>query len=205
MLGDAVADLYERSGKIKELAEKAVSGDYSYEQIAEMQEELKGLAGEINDIVENTEYNGNRLFSAEGEPISISIGNDSTVDIAAKDFSVDVEDMNLFAEPNSILEKIRREIKAINEFDWFLLGIRERIEEVTTNIQFGLEDILKVESNMADLNSTLELGIFTMQRIMDEAAKALRAQANVEPSKALQLLRETIDRLANEISERETE
>lgn len=161
----------------------------------------KGLAGEINDIVENTEYNGNRLFSAEGEPISISIGNDSTVDIAAKDFSVDVEDMNLFAEPSSILEKIKREIKAINEFDWFLLGIRERIEEVTTNIQFGLEDILKVESNMANLNSTLELGIFTMQRIMDEAAKALRAQANVEPSKALQLLRETMDRLANKFSE----
>jgi len=53
--------------KMEELAKKASSPDYSRVQIEAMQKELKSLAKEINEIVQGTEYNYNKIFTSAGE------------------------------------------------------------------------------------------------------------------------------------------
>lgn len=100
----------------------------------------------------------------------------------------EIENPDLTNNPNSMLQKIKEEIEAIKNYDGFLLGIDEQIEQVTTNMQFKLEDILKVEERIAQLNDASELGAFTLQRILSEAYKALRCQANTNSEKVLNLI-----------------
>jgi len=73
---DAALEINNKLQTMKELAEKA-AGTGSKKKKEKLQEEFEQLAGEINDIVSNTEYNGNKLFSSDGKTISISIGNGS--------------------------------------------------------------------------------------------------------------------------------
>lgn len=86
------------------------------------------------------------------------------------------------------IQKVRETIEAIDNYDGFLLGAYEQIDQISSPMQFKLKDILKVEERIDQLDDTLELGIFTIHRIQQEAAKALRGQANIEPENALALI-----------------
>ena len=120
-LADSAGDINKKVKAMKDLAEKAASGDYSKQELAEMrirqahrpefiegQKEFEKLAEQVNDIAGNTEYNGNKLFTvdstgspprvyrgADGKNISISIGNGSNIDIVSKDLSFDIKGLDL--------------------------------------------------------------------------------------------------------------
>lgn len=59
----AASSINEILAIMAELATKAESGIYSDAQKAVMQKQFTESADEINDIVENTKFNGNKLFS----------------------------------------------------------------------------------------------------------------------------------------------
>lgn len=222
-LAEAVSGLHERQAKIGELAEQANSKERSAEELAQMQEQVNGLAGEINEIVENTQFEGNKLLNSDGRTISTPLGNGSTIDIVTKDFSIDAESLNLSSSLDKITERIREEVEAINEFEGFLLGVKEQLEDVTTMMQFelmqtmdfgegitdefllgvkeqlkevatlmqfGLGQVTDVEKNITEQHMNLELNIFSVSRIVEEAHKALRGQANLDENRTLQLLKE---------------
>lgn len=100
--------------------------------------------------------------------------------------------LSVYSDPSEYVAWLRDEIKAINSFDGFLLGVHEKIEEFTVQTEFGLEQILDVEQNIAELHETLELYKFSLQRITADAIKALRGQGNLGPQRVLHLLRENV-------------
>ncbi len=102
----------------------------------------------------------------------------------------DVEGLeNVYSSVGDMLASFKNELSAIISSEAFLLGVSERVEEVTTNVEYELGDISSVAEHMANLNSASELGIFSVSRIREEAQKALRAQANLEPDRVLHLLK----------------
>ncbi len=164
-----------------ELTEQLGRGNDAGGQMTMLHEELKNLALGVNKIVETTEYNGNRLLSADGQAISIAIGDGSAIDIAASDLSIE-------ADKPGLLERIKEEIKIINSYAGFLIGVKKKIENITTTMQFGLPDVVKVEEHMQQARDMLEVEVFSLRRITEEAYRALRGQANVEPDSAARLL-----------------
>jgi len=100
----------------------------------------------------------------------------------------------VYSEPGKLKVKLADEIKAINSYDGFLLGVYDKIEKFSRHTQFGLEQVLDVEQNIAELHETLELYKFTLKRIIAEALKALRCQGNLGPRRVLRLLRENISK-----------
>lgn len=100
--------------------------------------------------------------------------------------------LSVYSNPSEFVAWLKDEIKAINSFDGFLLGVHEKIEEFTEQTEFGLEQILDVEQNITELHETLELYKFSLQRITADAIKALRGQGNLEPQRVLHLLRESV-------------
>jgi len=99
---------------------------------------------------------------------------------------------HIYSDPSKMRVKLANEIKAINSFEGFLLGVHEKIEKFSRHTQFGLEQILDVEKYKAELYESLELYKFTLRRIKAEAFKALQCQGNLGPQRVLQLLKETI-------------
>jgi len=98
----------------------------------------------------------------------------------------------VYSDPSKLRVKLADEIKAINAYDGFLLGIYDKIEEFPERIEFNLEQVLEVEKRVGELYETLELYKFTLKRITAEALKSLQCQGNLGPERALYLLKETI-------------
>ncbi|MHC4535023.1 MAG: hypothetical protein ACYS6K_13830 [Planctomycetota bacterium] len=90
------------------------------------------------------------------------------------------------------LERLKKELKAIKDFQGFLLGVHEKIDEYTKYVEFRLEQISAVEQSMAEINENLELGRFTIARMRKEVMKALSGQAQLEPGRVLHLLKQAV-------------
>lgn len=174
--------------QIKELARLGKKEkDKKVEQEA-MWEKIDTLKKQINDIVNNTHFDGNKIFTAAGQDMAFFVGDDVVINIPAKDFGVSPTDVDLSEDPNTLSQKIKKEIQAIMDYDGFLLGVEKKIESFTTMMAFELQDILKVEEHVAEKNMTLELAKFSLARVQENLRKALHGQANVSPDAAAALL-----------------
>ena len=101
---------------------------------------------------------------------------------------------HVYSDPGKLQVKLADEIKAINAYDGFLLGVYDKIEKFSRHTEFSLEQVLDVEQRMGELYETLELYRFTLKRIKSQALKALRCQGNLGPQRALHLLKESISK-----------
>ena len=146
---------------------------------------------QINDLVDSTHFDGNKIFTAAGQDMAIPVGNDVVINIPAKNFGVSPTDVDLGEDMDTLAKKIKREIQAIMDYDGFLIGVEEKIESFTTLMAFELQDLLEVEEYMAEKNMTLELAKFTLVRVLQDMRKALWGQANVSPAAAAALLLNT--------------
>lgn len=146
------------------------------------------------DVRQDTQYT-DALFSAS-RPTKTSPRTKASM--AASESSRQI----VYSDPSKLRVKLADEIKAINSFGGFLLGVHDKIEKFSRHTQFGLEQILDVEQHKVKLYESLELYRFTLRRIRAEALKALRCQANLGPGRVLHLLRDTI---AKQIAASQTE
>jgi len=103
----------------------------------------------------------------------------------------------IYSEPGKLRLRLAEEIKAIDAFDGFQLGVHDYIEKFPKNSEYDLKQILDVEKRIAEAHETLELYKFTLRRVRDEALKALRCQGNLGPQRVLLLLKDNIAKLIN--------
>lgn len=97
-------------------------------------------------------------------------------------------DKKIITEDSELLKKIKEMIEAINSSEWSLAGIREIINKFSTTNQFDLQAIQGVEQNMKEQNMNLEIGLFSLTRIMEKAREALLNRADTNSDKAAGLL-----------------
>ncbi len=119
----------------------------------------------------------------------------------AEDFHDQIEEIlgydsepkqRIYSDVSEKLTRIREEIKAIQSFDGFLLGVHDKIEEISEQTEFTLEQIPEVLENIAERHQSLELDRFSLTRIQEEARKALRGQANISGDRAFKLLENSV-------------
>ncbi len=68
---DEITNILQRS---RELTVQKNNGTYSAEDIANIETEQNALAAQLNQIVENTEFNGINLFSTASNTVTIQAG-----------------------------------------------------------------------------------------------------------------------------------
>ncbi len=177
--------------QIKELAQLKSKAKDKKAQREALWKKIDSFKEQINDLVNNTHFDGNKIFTAAGQDMAISVGNDVVINIPAKDFGVSLTDVDLSEAPDTLSKKIKKEIQAIMVYNGFLIGVEEKIESFSTLMAFKLQDLLEVEEHMAETNMTLEVARFTLARVLQDMRKALYGQANVSPTAAAALLLNT--------------
>jgi flagellin-like hook-associated protein FlgL len=182
-LEEALAAIGLRLNKMRELAGQP--GD----RVSQIRQQLEALASEINDITDITQFNGNKLFGSQGHSIVMGMGNGMIVNIGAKDFSFEIENDSLFEDFKNLFEKIRDEIEAVREYDDSLVSVRNQVQNISAKMQSELEDALNVAAHINEQHASLEVNAYTVSRVLQEGAKALRGQANVDTSRAFKLLK----------------
>ncbi len=197
---EAVSRIYEQLQKMKELAEKALR-TFSKKKLDKLQEEYKRLGVEINDIVENTEYNGNKLFSADGKTISISIGKASSIDIVSKDLSIDIDGLDLTTNAEGALAAIQSIANQSSYYSGYLEELVSHLENMVGLIEFKIHNDMGIEADEFDMALAKEVAGYASNQTLEDLSVLFEAQANVEPNRALQLLKDRIEDLKEELEE----
>ena len=197
---DAALEINNKLQTMQELAEKAV-GTGSKKKKEKLQEEFEQLAGEINDIVENTEYNGNKLFSSDGKTISISIGNGSSIDVVSKDLSVDIDGLDLTTDAEGALAAIQSIASQSSYYSGYLEEQVSHLKSMAGFIEFEIPNDMGIEADEFDMALAKEVAVYASSQTLEDLSVLFEAQANVEPNRALQLLKDRIEELKEELEE----
>ena len=106
----------------------------------------------------------------------------------------DTSTSSVYSEVSELLSRFRDEVKEIRSSDGFLIGVHEKIEQFSNQAEFKLKQVSDVANHMVDVNAALELGVFTLARIRENALKALRCQESPEPQRVLKLLEDDVNK-----------
>lgn len=186
---DAIETIAEKLIRMLELAKNASSPDYSQGQVDEMQTHLQNLAKEINQLVNSTEYKFNKPFAGSGKTLSIPIGNNSKIDIIARNFRFDAQGLNIATDPQNALSTVNDAITNIGEYKTYLDRQAARMGDITAVIESEIQGAMGV--NMKDFQPELAapMADYAASLISQDKQTSLNTQANLTPDEILKLLK----------------
>jgi len=192
MFANEASVIKDKYARMLELAEKANKGKGSPKKREQMQQEFEQLAEEINNIVDSTEYNRNKLFSDRGTTISISIGNRSSIDILAKDLSIDIEGLDLTTDPERALATIQRKFSESDYYSGYFEEQVARLQGAIKLIEFERYNDLGIKPEEFNTELAKQVAAYASIKTSEELSALFNTQANVEPDRALELLKDMI-------------
>jgi len=189
---EALSTILEKLGRMQELAEESSGSSYTYSDSdkAEMQQQFKNLAGEINGIVNRTESDGNKLLGRQGRNVSVMVGPASTIIISPKHVGIDTNRVDLSIAPGAqgalVVGAALEEVKSYRKY---LSGKTEELTEVSTALELDMSEAAKSTSRIERILA-LRAAAETLNRIIERSRLLTDIQAAVEPDIALKLLSE---------------
>jgi flagellin len=191
--------------RIRELAVQSANGTNSVQNRLDLQLEVDQLLGQIDNIANNTEFNG--LFPLQAPVnLTLQVGARSTTTIVVN-FATAATTAGLGvagllgsgishptvlatgqANAQAALAVIDTALTTVNQQRSTLGAIQNRLEFTITTLQIQEENSKASESAIRDADIALETIEFTKNQILVSAGTAVLAQANIIPQTALQLL-----------------
>ncbi len=187
--------------RLKELSVQVQNGTYSTTDQANIGSEMSALGTAIEDIFENTKFNGIEVFNTT-TAIAYGEGADQDVTIAKAELGVDttVGDVNTLvgltqAADNDYAAAVLVEsanvedaITQINTLRATYGAQQNQLEHASNNMATTKENLQAAESRVRDVDMAEEMMSYTKNNILLQAAQAMLAQANSQPQGVLQLL-----------------
>jgi len=198
--------------RMRELAVQASTDTNTKEDRIEIQKEINQLLDEIDRIAEQTEFNTQKLLDGnytgkvihiganEDQNLEIGIANMSTTNIGSTNTKINtlvVSDVTASGATGGVLEQsgadkaitiIDDAIKQVSGERSKLGAVQNRLEHTIANLGTSAENLQAAESRIRDLDMAEEIMAFTKNNILQQAATAMLAQANMAPQSVLQLL-----------------
>jgi flagellin len=186
--------------RVRELATQAANGTYdATNDLTRIQEEVTELSSQINDIKDNSKFNGiNLLNGNSGTDINIHIGAESTqaltlstsgFDLTAVAAAISGYALGTQSGAVTALGDIEAQINAVSASRSYLGANQNRLEHTVKNLDTYAENLQASESRIRDVDMAAEMMEQTKNNILQQASTAMLAQANQAPQTVLQLLR----------------
>jgi flagellin len=181
--------------RIRELAVQASNGTQSTNNRLALDNEVKQLLDQIDDIALDTEFNGIKILSA-AQTVTLQSGaqTSQTLTIAVagaktNDLKVSTVHVSTMAVAVSAISTIDVAIQSVNTLRSDLGAYQNRLQFTINTLAIQEENSAASESAIRDANIAVETIAFTRNQILVSAGTSVLAQANVVPQTALQLLR----------------
>lgn len=196
--------------RLAELAEQSANGVFDNTQRSALQNEFSALSSEIERIAVTTKFNGLNLLSGGGS-LTFQIGFDGSslsrlsydnIDTTLQ--AIGLAGAGLSAPLYSItaattveaqsaarlaLDAVSQAIVSVNVNRGRLGALESRLQTSIRNLQVARENFSAAESQIRDVDVAAEAAELTRLSILQQAGAAILAQANQQPTLALQLLR----------------
>jgi flagellin len=180
--------------RMRELAVEASNGTLNTADRASLNSEFQALDDEIARVTTQTEFNGIALLNT-ASAIAIQVGVDSgqTIDIATTDvdsnaLAIDVLSVTTSALASTSLAALDTAIDSVVTQRGSFGASQNRLQSAMRSIATNSENIAGAESRIRDVDVASETAELTKNRILQQAASSVLAQANSQPQMALSLL-----------------
>lgn len=182
---------------MKEKATRAASGTLGDEGREALKNDLHALAGEIDDIVAETTFNGLSLLS--GTSLNIQTGAETTDSLAVEVSATSQEAADLGVSANDLdVSSSNSAASSLSSIDSALASVRSSVASVGSNLTrlsskestlvSTLTNSEAARSRIIDANFAREQLEFSKNRIKQDAASAALAQSNASDQAVLALV-----------------
>lgn len=179
------------TARMGELATQAANGTTSNEQRQALDQEYQALKSELDRISQTTQFNGQQLLT--GNTMNVVVGTDgSTVALTTPEVSSSALGLtsNLLSQASAqtALDQTKQASESVASARGEVGATVVRFGTAFENLQTTRVNELDAASRIRDVDVAHETTLMTANRIGQQGATALLAQANSQPALALQLL-----------------
>lgn len=184
--------------RMRELAVQSATDTNTDDDRAELQKEVAQLLLEVDRIATTTEFNTQSLLDGTGGTlgaftfhIGANAGQTVTVTIAdmqAAALGIGAVNISTQAGADAAITTIDGAIGTVSAERALLGANQNRLEHTIANLGTSSENMADAESRIRDVDMAAEMMEFTKQNILNQAATAMLAQAQLAPQSILQLL-----------------
>lgn len=196
--------------RLRELAVQTANGTVSDTDRESTQAEASQLIAQIDDIANNTSFNGVKLTdgsqasiviqsgASAGQTITISLtdANAAVLNLTdqsaagAADGVVTAAGISLETQANATdaLTKLDTALDTINASRANLGAVQNRLESVVTNLQSTMTNLTEARSRIEDVDFSAETTALAKAQILSQASTAMLAQANQSQQGVLKLI-----------------
>ncbi len=205
----AIGQITNVLSRLSELAEQSANGVYANSQRSALSNEFNALTSEIERIAYTTTFNGLRLLSGGGQVV-FQVGFDGTslsqieysgvdttlasLGLANANTSVPIysimgnTDLASQSAARQTIDAIQKAISSVTRARGSLGAAESRLNVTIQNLSVARENFMAAESRIRDVDVASESAELTRLTILQQAGAAILAQANQQPSLALQLI-----------------
>lgn len=196
--------------RLRELAVQSANGTVSDTDRESTQAEASQLLSQIDDIANNTSFNGVKLTDGSAASVTIqsgaSAGQTITINLTdanaailnltdqsaagAADGVVTVAGISLETQANATdaLTKLDTALDTINGSRANLGAVQNRLESAVNNLQSTLTNLTEARSRIEDVDFSAETTALAKAQILNQASTAMLAQANQSQQGVLKLI-----------------
>jgi flagellin len=195
----ALSEVTNMLQRVRELAVQSKSGTYQTSDRDYMQSEVTNLTEQIADVLANTKFNGNNLFSTTaGTDVTfdIQVGANNTDVVTLTSTAIDATNIDAAAldVTTSVLAgtTITNVDTALDEVNASRAGLgagQNRLESAVNNLSNNVTNLSDARSRIEDTDYSSETTAMSKAQILNQASTAMIAQANQSTQGVLSLLR----------------
>ncbi|MBH0112129.1 flagellin FliC [Novosphingobium sp. YJ-S2-02] len=184
--------------RVRELAVQSASGTYQASDRTAMQSEVTALTEQINDVLTQTQFNGNALFSTtSGTDVTFDIqtGANSGETITLTSTAINganlgtALDVTTSALATTTMDNVDLALADVNSTRAALGAGQNRLESAINNLTNNVTNLSDARSRIEDADYSSETTQMAKAQILSQASTAMIAQANQSQQNVLSLLR----------------
>lgn len=184
--------------RLRELSIQAANGTVSDADRSILQQEFAALRAEIDRIGRSTHFNNGPLLDGSSSVVSFHVGfgannalNQISVSIdpvLSTSLALNTLDIGSGGNTSLAISQIDSAINTVARLRGNLGAVQNRLGTTISNLAIHIENLSAANSRIRDVDVALETANLTRHTIIQQAALAILAQANAQPTAALTLL-----------------
>lgn len=155
--------------------------------------QVEDHVNKINDLVAQTQINGNGLFSPGGEDLAISIGNGSSITVQAQDLSLSLEGVDLTTTlgVEAFRAILLAEVEKVSTEQAHLREQLGRLKNAAQIIEYTAESELGVSSAGVDADQAMSIASMAASEAVNDVSALFGSADNLDYDAVATLLNDT--------------
>ncbi len=184
--------------RLRELSIQSANGTVSNADKNTLPEEFTALRDEINRIGLSTEFSNIKLLDGSNSVVTFHIGAGNVANInqisvslnpvLSTSLALNTLDIGSGGDQSLAIAQIDSAINTVSSLRGTLGAVQNRLSSTIRNLAVQAENITAANSRIRDVDVAFETARLTRNSILQQAAIAILAQANLQPQAALALL-----------------